>query len=440
MPSYYLKIMCCSVAIRKPFGLMRPFVVTTALLVTGSLAGCKPADQVAVSYEPNYVYARAMAVRAEADTEGFLNDTDGLIGRWFGTPDEPKLPPLFENDDDYKNLISLENLQMAAGPAPDSLEPGERGLFRQQCVSCHGVTGQGRGTVAASQNPYPRDFRKGVFKYKSTTRNGKPTKDDLRRTLVHGLDGSQMPKFDKLTDKQLDALIDYVVYLSIRGELERQLVTTAAFDLDEGERLYDPSMADSADEEVRETYTDQLDEAESELIDIADTWIEAEDDIVEVEEPEDAIVAGLTDEPIDADALAASIERGKVVFGSQIAACAKCHGASGAGDGLQLPDYDDWTKEWTTQINIDPKSHEEILPFLVDGALPPQPLAPRNLVEGRLRGGREPDAIYRRILLGIAGAPMPAAAVSEDESKGLTQAQIWDLVNYVLSLKQPEAS
>ena len=414
-----------------------------ALLATGlaALSGCKrdTSEQAAASanseFEPNFVYARMIKVRFDVPTESFLKDTNRLTEQWFGTPDEPKLPPLFTEDEEYKDLLSLDKLKMAAGPAPEGTQVGETGLFRQQCASCHGMTGQGRGTVASSQNPYPRDFRRGIFKYKTTNRNAKPTKEDLRRTLVHGLDGTQMPKFNSLSSVQIDSLIDYIVYLSIRGELERQLVTLAT-DLDEGERIYQFELAESGNAEQKETLADQLEEAQDELIDVADSWIEAADEVEEPDEPDETIVAGFNDEAADAEELQASLKRGRELFLSSTAACSKCHGESAKGDGKQLPDYDDWTKEWTSSIQLDPQNHGALLPFLVDGALPPQPLAPRNLVEGRFRGGRDPNAIYQRIVYGIAGSPMPAAALkTSPDGLGLSNDNIWDLVNYVLSLK-----
>ncbi len=382
------------------------------------------------------------------NTEGFLKDVNRLTEEWFGTPDNPKLPPLFEKEESLKDLLSLESLKMAAGPAPLTSAPGDVGLFRQQCATCHGETGQGRGVVAASQNPYPRDFRKGIFKYKTTSRAGKPTKEDLKRILVHGLDGTQMPRFDKLSEKQLNAIIDYVVYLSIRGELERNLLMLAIDENEEGDFLYDKSKIGQTpageDKEVydQEAYDDQISSAEDELTSIAESWTDAADDIEEAEEPEKTVVAGVTGDDVDPAELAASIERGKVVFASQTAACAKCHGETGNGIGQQIPDYDDWTKEWTTQINVDPKDRDELLPFLVSGALPPQPLMPRNLVEGKLRGSRDPNAVYHRIVHGIAGSPMPAASMKQgEEGLGLSNDDVWDLVNYVLSLKaEPTAA
>jgi hypothetical protein len=67
----------------------------------------------------------------------------------------------------------------------------------------------------------------------------------------------------------------------------------------------------------------------------------------------------------------------------------------------------------------------------------PQIIKPRNIVEGHLRGGRDPMDIYRRIRYGIPGGPMPAAAIVQSrEEQGLLEEDLWHLVNYVLSIAQ----
>lgn len=213
----------------------------TALVVGVSLlsvSGCRDAQSRSIGYESNYLFAYRMGYSEEIPTDQFLSDSNDLLTDWFGTPDEPKLPPLLA-EGDYAELLSLEKMAPAVGPAVAGTTPGETGLYRQLCASCHGETGQGRGLVAASQNPYPRDFRKGLFKYKVTSRNAKPLKSDLARTLRQGLPGTQMPKFDKLSEAQIDALVEYVVYLSIRGELERKLLTIGVMDLDP-EQAFNP--------------------------------------------------------------------------------------------------------------------------------------------------------------------------------------------------------
>lgn len=407
-----------------------------ALIVAGGLlaTGCDQSAKRIAQHEPNLLYSHALEISEDLPLEQPTRDTQDLLIEWFGTLNDPKLPPLLESE--YPDLISLKNLQIAAGPPPASAEPGATGLYRQQCASCHGESGQGRGPVAASQNPYPREFRHGIFKYKSTTRNGKPLKSDLKGLLLEGLGDSQMPKFTKLSDEQLDALVDYVIFLSIRGEFERKLLYTAAYDLDlEEGRIYNASLKVAGAESPAPELKEQLDLAEELLMDIADDWAEAEDKVEEPEMPSFPLFGSETEE--NKAQLAESIEIGKKLFVGNDAACAKCHGESAKGDGPQAPDYDDWTKDWTAKIGIKPTDTEELLPLLARGGLKPQPLKPRNIVAGYFRGGREPIDLYRRIKYGIPGATMPAAALSQGEGlPGLTNDDLWHLVNYVLSIAE----
>ncbi len=400
-------------------------------------AGCKPAVPPAALYEPNYLYAHALEIKEDIKLDQPLSDAQELLKEWFGTLDEPKLPPLFD-EDDYKELLSLSKIEKAAGPPANTVEPGEKGLYRQLCASCHGESGQGRGPVAASQNPYPREFRHGVFKYKSTARKYKPVKADIARALRKGMSGSQMPLFNKLPDEKIDAIVDYVVFLSIRGEFERKLLFAAAYDLDlEKDRIYNVALKNSPEAEPKKVLQSELETATEILTGIVDAWVEAVDGVEEFEKPEFPLFGSETAD--NRAELLESVAKGRKLFLSEEAACAKCHGESARGNGKQLPDYDDWTKDWTSKIDLDPKKLDDLLPLMARGGMKPQPLVPRNIVEGKFRGGREPLDLYRRIRYGIVGAPMPAAAIiKSSDDKGIREEDIWHLVNYVLSIVEPE--
>ena len=136
----------------------------------------------------------------------------------FGTPDKPVVP---EGVDLDKELLAI-----AAGPVGSDENDNPRGLFRKHCVACHGISGDGAGPNAAALMPYPRDYRPGVFKYTSTAGGGKPVREDLLRTLQTGIPGTAMPSFGKLPQRQLESLVEYVKYLSLRGETELYLSAT----------------------------------------------------------------------------------------------------------------------------------------------------------------------------------------------------------------------
>ena len=79
-------------------------------------------------------------------------------------------------------------------------------------------------------------------------------------------------------------------------------------------------------------------------------------------------------------------------------ACASCHGNTGRGDGAQ-----------------EQKDEEGF------------PTRPRDLTAGVFKGNPDPIALYRHIVAGIPGSPMPMS----DWAYG---ADAWHLVNYVRSL------
>lgn len=318
----------------------------------------------------------------------------------FGTPDEPFAMAEAELD--------LKKLKAAAGAVASDQLGNEVGLYRRHCAHCHGISGDGAGPTAAFLNPYPRDYRQGVYKFKSTERVARPTRDDLRRVLVEGVPGTAMPSFRLLPDHQLDALIEYVIYLSMRGELEQRLVAET-FDLDEGERIDQlPEVAEITKEVVAE---------------IGEKWAQASDLVINP----DADLAPPTDRsPAE---LAVSIAAGRELFHGERAACVKCHGTTALGDG-ETTDFDDWNKRLFKLSESKPD-----LDLAELGALPVRTIRPRNLRQGIYRGGRRPLDIYRRIHAGINGSPMPGSAkASPDAAVGLAAEEIWNLVDYVQSL------
>jgi mono/diheme cytochrome c family protein len=132
---------------------------------------------------------------------------------------------------------------MAAGPVWGN-RPGEkRGLYRRQCAHCHGISGDGQGPTASILNPYPRDYRPGIFKFKSTYTAAEPTEEDLRTIVHNGVPGTAMPSFALLPPDEVNALVEYVKYLSIRGQMETALVNYIADE--KARRTLDPSKTPS---------------------------------------------------------------------------------------------------------------------------------------------------------------------------------------------------
>lgn len=423
----------------------RPATTTLA----GSLAatavlmiGCSQSPvETSVEFEPNLIHALKYEFKEGISMDQALADTNWVIDGMFGTASEPKIPEVLA-DDDFEGLVSLDRLQKAAG---------ETGLYRKHCANCHGVTGNGRGQLAAIQDPYPRDYRHGIFKFKSTKRGSKPVREDLARLIRNGIAGTSMNKIPGLTEDDVQALVDYVIYLSMRGELERTLMDDAIFELDleGGDRIVDSDLgkviaksgSDGQDPDEVELFEESMEYAEDLLAEIGEAWLEAEDDVVEVPEPPaDIPVADSHTEFVSllngdqADALAASIDRGREVFTGKVASCSKCHGEKGLGDG-QKTDYDDWTKDWTTRAGLKPEDYDSLVPLIARGALPPRNALPRNFSEGIFRGGEAAEDLYRRMSQGIEGSPMPASTFVPEQYE---KEDLWHVINFIRSLKPVE--
>jgi mono/diheme cytochrome c family protein len=344
------------------------------------------------------------------DTRKVETDVRDALGKvltdLFGTPAEPKVP-------DGSMLISATKLdekvvqarESAAGNLkeleekladmrdyasalkldPPTLKEGGV-VFRNYCQQCHGLTGDGNGPGARYLIPMPRDYREGLFKFITTDpalgNKRKPRRDDLHRTIAKGLDGSPMPQFGALSQQEIEAVISYVIHLSIRGEAEFEALKKA---LDErGDGL--------SKEEVPKEIIKVAGETAALWADSARRPIEPETNPY------------MTEEQIDKSA-----ENGYRLFASPEVGCTTCHTNYGRSSPFQ---FDSW------------------------GTI----VRPRNLTVATLRGGRTPDAIYARIYGGILGSNMPAhthlKASEDDKARGVNK--LWDLVHFVQYVSESE--
>ncbi len=406
------------------------------------LLGCGPTPP----FASNRLMLKRVELESETSMQGVEKDLAAFLEETFGTPDVPRWPS-FLAEGEFESLHQPEWLERAAGPVGRAHDKIERGLYRKHCAHCHALNGDGAGPTAYFQNPYPRDFRRGTFKFKSTSFAAKPTWDDLVQTLDRGIVGTAMPSFRSLhgghvesgasaTDDEVAILVHYVRYLAIRGEAERRIILKAPsqLDLEKGERLWDPRLKDS-DAQAFQQQTEWLIHV---CKDVARSWLDAPKKIIAV----DSIEAEKYRFPQDfhsekRESLIASIERGKALFRSPTAACFQCHGKNGEGDGA-IPDFDEWTKDWTIRAGIDPKDRKAWKAMKPYGALSPVRDFPRNLRLGVYRGGSDAESIYRRIVGGIEGSPMPPIPTKREHPTGMAENDLWDLVRFVQSLPYEE--
>lgn len=346
----------------------------TAALPFLFLAGCSRAP--VLQFAPSETVAELPEKHQES-----IRDRLRLL---FGTPVDPRLreidPDAEEPEEDEESEVE-QIPQLLETAKAEHLKHGAR-VYNARCAGCHGVTGDGKGPAGEYLRPRPRDYTQGVFKFTSTPYGGKPARHDLVRTIRRGAKGTSMPAFPWMSDEDLNAVIDYVMLLSRRGEVEN----------------YAALMSEDYEIEEALEFAEFADGLELSI----DSWNEAEEEVV----------LPVTAEPTyDED----SVREGRLLFLSK--GCSKCHGEDGKGQ-----------MEW---INPEFLATQEALPdekkaqINYDRWGEPAPAA--DLTARMLHGGRRPIDIYRRIYTGINGTPMPAFEdmFAEDPES------IWLLVHYV---------
>lgn len=353
---------------------------------------------------PKVTDKKAAILDPEADLTPAQRDiAGGLLDSYFGSPTAPSVRVPTADEAKKINLNALfpnpgqldEALKEAAAAKGelglDGLALARGGvLYRRWCLQCHGPTGAGDGNQAVRMAAMPRDYRRGVFKFvtcfpHSTPRAGelgKARKDDLKRTIRTGLDGSMMPPFPQFTDPELDDLAGYVMHLSIRGECEFEAIART-IGITKNPRDDDPEFSREFAEQVL---------AQKLLLTLGN-WKRAEESPIPIP-PENT--------PTEADRLT-SAARGYRGF---LGTCAGCHQDFGRAEQLKFD-------MWGTVVQ------------------------PRNLTLGVYRGGRRGEDLYCRVYGGIYPSTMPDSKAKADGAKPGEPDGIWDVVHFLQMLADP---
>ncbi len=288
---------------------------------------------------------------------------DQFLREAFGTPAAPTI------GQDTEASASAARLKLTN----ESLVEGGK-LFRRHCLQCHNLTGDGRGPAGLWVVPYPRDFRRGMFKF-TTTDSGKPRHRDLVRTLNEGLKGTAMPAFEKLPEAERELLARHVAYLAIRGQVEFDTLAALL---------------------SAEPPADLVAFATNRLRAILAEWEQAEN----APAPR-GVAPGADDGSPSSPTHADAVRRGYALFTAKADnACIACH----------------------TEFGRKP-----VLRFDVWGTV----AKAANLTEKNIfKGGKQPESIFARIRGGIPAVGMPA-------HPDFTDRQVWDLVRFVQSLPYP---
>ncbi|MGE5177211.1 MAG: cytochrome c [Hyphomicrobiales bacterium] len=94
-------------------------------------------------------------------------------------------------------------------------------LYERYCNSCHGPRGDGRGESAEWLAVKPRDFRQGVFKWRSTPSGSLPLVSDIDKTIRDGVYGTSMPPWYEIGHKARLDVIAYLQTFSARWKTEQ---------------------------------------------------------------------------------------------------------------------------------------------------------------------------------------------------------------------------
>lgn len=306
-----------------------------------------------------------------------------LLDKMFGSPAKPTVAGI---DDAARSLLKLSDEELAKGSR----------YYRVHCLHCHGVTGDGRGPTGRWVNPHPRDYRQGRFKFQSVDQTEKqlpPHRDDLLRTLEHGIEGTAMPSFVLLSPGDREALVSYVIHLSLRGRVEFDILKQA--------------INNKLELELLEGYTLESQTKEFFFKQAVDDWIAAQSRQIKV-----------SDYPYKntKEDFTASVKRGQEIFskgrpdlnlGTNV--CATCHVDYGRQSQFRFDDWGTFSK-------------------------------PNNLLSGVFRGGRRPVDIYYRIHSGIQPSGMISFGKALEKARAENkngEDPLWDLVNFVSVLGNP---
>lgn len=251
-------------------------------------------------------------------------------------------------------------------------------LYQLRCAVCHGEKGAGDGPAAEFLVPRPRDFTRGLWKYKTSPGDLPPRDIDIFKTIQSGLVGTSMPGWSALlTDRQVRDLIVLVKQFDTSG-------TWAPKD------------------------------AKNEDFDKEGRYLKSNVRVITDEEPAKSRISYSAE----------SAALGKKVFEEN---CRKCHGQEGRGNitsGKFLED--DWgqriwardlTKPWTWRVTEASSESDQT-------------------ARSDSRRDETIRNIYTRVSVGIRGTPMPAhGAADAGEKDAISPENLWHVANYAYSLR-----
>ncbi len=95
-------------------------------------------------------------------------------------------------------------------PGPSAAREDGKALFSNYCTACHGAGGLGDGPLARNFSKLPANLTKGPFLW---TPAGEDLETRVARVIKFGVQGTDMPGHEVMTDAQIMALTDEVLQL-----------------------------------------------------------------------------------------------------------------------------------------------------------------------------------------------------------------------------------
>ncbi len=103
-------------------------------------------------------------------------------------------------------------LSLVLGCGGDA-RPDARELYLANCAPCHGERADGKGPRHEHLDPPPRDYTDPEWRAQATL-------DSVRSAIRGGVPMSSMPAWDMLSEKQIEALAEYVLSVAEGGVAE----------------------------------------------------------------------------------------------------------------------------------------------------------------------------------------------------------------------------